>query len=150
MPEPSATEAIRVSVPAGLPSLDLVYPALEQLWEAHDGVPLRERMRLETAVVEIFVNIVQHAYRADRADPAEQDARRLDLVLAASDAGIGATFSDNGEPAEIDLSQVTMPDTESESGRGLAMALAALDDLSYERIGGRNRWHLLVRTPPAA
>ncbi|MGZ4451847.1 MAG: ATP-binding protein [Nocardioides sp.] len=144
MPESAAADDIRVSVPARLPSLDLVQPALERLWQTHEEVPLRERMRLETAVVEIFVNIVQHAYRADSA---QQDARRLELVLAADEAGLEATFVDNGEPAEIDLSRVTMPDSDSESGRGLAMAIAALDDLRYERTGGRNRWHLLVRLP---
>jgi len=144
MPESAAAAPIRISVPARLGSLDLVHPALEQLWEAHDNVTRLDRMRLETAVVEIFVNIVEHAYRADSEG---QDARRLELVLTVGEAGAEATFLDNGEPAEIDLSEVTMPDADSESGRGLAMALAALDDLGYERVDGRNRWHLLVRVP---
>ena len=42
----------------------------------------------------------------------------------------------------IDLSSVAMPDELAESGRGLALAMAAVDDLSYEREGGRNLWRL--------
>lgn len=139
---------IRLSVPAQPQSLDLVHPALEQLWTTHPQVPARDRMRFETAVVEVFANVVEHAFRTDPEDP-EGEGRRLDLVLAATDARVEATFTDNGQPAELDLSVVTLPDATSESGRGLAMAIAALDDLSYQRDGGRNRWQLLVRLTEA-
>jgi serine/threonine-protein kinase RsbW len=35
-----------------------------------------------------------------------------------------------------------MPGAEAESGRGLALALAALDHLEHQRVDGRNRWLL--------
>ena len=35
-----------------------------------------------------------------------------------------------------------MPDADAESGRGLALAAAAVDDMSYERVEGRNHWRL--------
>ncbi|WGL50590.1 ATP-binding protein [Nocardioides sp. BP30] len=138
----------RLSVPARPQSLDLVHPAIEQLWSAHPEVGELERLRFETAVIEIFANVVEHAFRNDPEDP-DGDGRRLDLVLAVTGAQVEATFTDNGQPAELDLSVVTLPDADSESGRGLAMAIAALDDLSYEHEGGRNRWRLLVRLAAA-
>ena len=51
-------------------------------------------------------------------------------------------LSDNGCPAELDLSRVTMPDEESESGRGLAMAMSALAELAFAHEEGRNVWDL--------
>ncbi|MEA2634533.1 MAG: hypothetical protein QOH92_1300, partial [Chloroflexota bacterium] len=38
-----------------------------------------------------------------------------------------------------------MPDTESESGRGLPMARSLLDEMGYERDGDVNRWRLVKR-----
>lgn len=50
---------------------------------------------------------------------------------------------------EIDLSEVVLPADLAESGRGLAVASAAFDDLDYTRVGGRNRWRLLCVRRPA-
>jgi anti-sigma regulatory factor (Ser/Thr protein kinase) len=38
-----------------------------------------------------------------------------------------------------------MPETTSESGRGLAMARSLLDELGYERDGEANKWRLMKR-----
>lgn len=135
---------IEISVPARPDSLELVHEVLQQLWLGHDGVEARDRLRFETAVVEIFANIVEHAFRAD-ADSPDVDGRRLDLMLVVHEDEVVAAFTDNGRPAELDLSAVTLPDEEAESGRGLAMAIAVLDDLHYQREGGRNHWRLTCR-----
>ena len=45
------------------------------------------------------------------------------------------------DPALLDLRHVEMPDEDAESGRGLAIALATLDELTHERDGG-NTWRL--------
>lgn len=135
---------IHLSVPARPESIELVHPALEQLWSTHEDITIRDRIRFETAVVEIFANVVEHAFRAD-AGHSPPDGRRLELTLCTEGDRVEALFTDNGLPAELDLSRITMPDEEAESGRGLAMALAALDDLSYEREDGRNRWRLTCR-----
>ena len=42
----------------------------------------------------------------------------------------------------MDLSTVIMPCADAESGRGLALALAAVDDLQYRNVEGRNVWGL--------
>jgi serine/threonine-protein kinase RsbW len=145
MSEPDAgAERIELSVPARPGSLELVHAAVDQLWSQHTNVEAADRARFETAVVEIFANIVEHAFRTDP-DLPDGLGRRLELSLEATEGDVLARFSDNGLPAELDLSAVTMPGEGAESGRGLAMALAALDDLRYERISGRNRWSLVCR-----
>jgi serine/threonine-protein kinase RsbW len=130
---------LELSAPATPEMLDLVHALLEQLWAAHDDVSTADRVRFETAVVEILGNIVEHAYELDAA---AAGSRRFDVVLAATETEIVASFGDDGIPMSIDLSSVVMPDELAESGRGLALAMAALDDLSYVREGGRNLWRL--------
>jgi serine/threonine-protein kinase RsbW len=137
-------DRIELSVPARPASLDLVHTAVAQLWDGHDSIGPVDRIRFETAVVEIFANIVEHAFRTDPALPDEL-TRRLRLSLAVTDELVTARFSDNGLPAELDLSTITLPDDDADSGRGLAMAVAALDDLQYERVAGRNHWSLVCR-----
>lgn len=137
-----------LSVPAAESSVEVFQDVLPHFWRFHPDVERRVRVSLETAAVEILVNIVRHAFELDSArEPLPQGSRRrLDVMLARTVDQVMIQFVDNGQPAELDLSAVTMPDEEAESGRGLAMALAALDELEYERVEGRNRWRLTCRT----
>jgi serine/threonine-protein kinase RsbW len=128
-----------LSGPATPEMLDLVHAVLEQLWETHDDVAVADRVRFEMAVIEILGNIVEHAYEIDSTDTG---GRRFDVSVAATETELVASFGDNGLPMSIDLSDVAMPDELAESGRGLALAMAAVDDLSYEREDGRNLWRL--------
>jgi serine/threonine-protein kinase RsbW len=148
MPEPSRDEAehdarLDLSAPATPAMLDLVHAVLEKLWEQHEDVATADRIRFETAVIEVLGNIVEHAYELDAA-PADV-LRRFDVSLSATSDELVARFGDNGIPMALDLSEVTMPGVDAESGRGLALAVAALDDLSYERVDGRNLWRLTCR-----
>lgn len=122
--------------------MDLVHAVLGQLWTHHGDVADDDRQRFETAIMEILGNIIEHAYEADAATPT-QHARRFQLVVGVTPHSVLATFGDNGQPAELDLSDVTMPDIEAESGRGLPLAKAALDELHYDRHEGRNVWTLV-------
>lgn len=138
------TESVRLELAAPVDgtAVDLVHDLLVRLWQDVPSVSERDRIRLETAVGEIIGNIVEHTRRLD---PPGTDTRRVQATVW-SDAGeVGADFVDNGLPVAIDLSQVTMPDPDAESGRGLALALAAVDDLEYERASGRNHWRLTCR-----
>lgn len=138
---------LELSAPADPQMLELVHAVLEQLWTNHPDVADTDRMRFEMAVIEILGNIVEHAYQIDA--PEDGTARRFDISLGATDTALTASFADNGMPMAIDLSGVTMPGEDAESGRGLALAAAAVDDMSYERVDGRNHWRLLcVRQQP--
>jgi serine/threonine-protein kinase RsbW len=134
---------LELSAPATPDMVDLVHAVLEKLWSAHDDVAMADRIRFETAVIEILGNIVEHAYELDGPQNGSAPARRFDVRLTATDRGLVASFGDDGIPMALDLSDVVMPDEDAESGRGLALAMAALDDLTYDRQDGRNHWRLM-------
>ncbi len=133
---------LELSAPATPEILELVHGMIAHLWSAHPDISGRDRARFEMSVIEILGNIVEHAYLADASFPS---GRRFEIVLGATDDLLMAHLGDNGLPVALDLSTAVMPDELAESGRGLALATAALDDLSYERVGGRNLWDLLCR-----
>ncbi|WP_309648672.1 ATP-binding protein [Nocardioides sp.] len=132
-----------LSAPATPEIMDLVHAMLEHLWGTSPDISDRDRMRFEMSVIEILGNVVEHAYAADHSDIPGQDGRRFEIVVGITEENLMAHLGDNGLPTELDLSGVAMPDALAESGRGLALATAALDDLSYERVDGRNLWDLL-------
>ena len=75
----------------------------------------------------------------NRREPVE-----VTVALAADPEAFCAVFTDTGDPALLDLSSVEMPDELAESGRGLAIALATLDELVHET-GEGNTWRLRRR-----
>jgi serine/threonine-protein kinase RsbW len=113
--------------------LDDVHAALAELWRL---APAGEddRMLFELAVVEVAGNIVQHG--GSVAGPVEV---RLDLE--STDDDLIAVFRDSADPPILDLSSVSMPDADAEAGRGLALALTALDELTHVTDDG-NTWRL--------
>jgi serine/threonine-protein kinase RsbW len=135
---------LELSAPADPAILDLVHAMLEHLWQAHTDVADRDRFRFETAVIEILGNIVEHAYELDHTapPPPPEESRRFDICLSADDGELVASFGDNGLPVHLDLGHVAMPDEMAESGRGLALAAAAVDEVEYDRVEGRNHWRL--------
>lgn len=122
-------------------SLDLVHDRLEAFWAHDDSVSAVDRIRFEMAVVEIVGNILEHAFELDAA----VRGRLLSVALSLAPDRIEAVLSDNGLPAEIDLGAVTMPEEDATSGRGLALAVAAVDEVGYDRVEGRNHWRLVCR-----
>ncbi|MFS0714804.1 ATP-binding protein [Microbacterium sp. 2P01SA-2] len=123
-----------------LESVEAVYDLLASWWEDAGDVDPRTRFAFETAVVEIAGNIVEHSVAAHGAD-----GRHFILDLRATHDRLTATFKDDAQPAELDLSAVTMADADSEDGRGLALALASVDTLDYRYENGRNVWSLECR-----
>lgn len=132
-------EAFEVAVEES--AVDLVQDRLDTFWTHDESVSVGDRMRFEMALVEVVANIVEHAFEAD----AEAVGRVLAVELSLSPEQVEAVLSDNGLPAELDLGSVTMPGVDAVSGRGLALAVAAVDELRYDRVGGRNHWRLLCR-----
>lgn len=143
IPDPVGSEGVsstrfEVEMSAHEGAIDHAQDLVEKLFGEHPDLSGRDRFRFETAVVEVLANIVKHAFSSDEV----VGARRLRLTLLATPTELTALLADNGEPAGIDLSAVTMPGDEAESGRGLALALAAVDDLQYRHVEGRNYWDL--------
>ena len=131
----SAPDRLHVEAPAVESTFGLVHALLEHAWGVHPDVPPACRARVETAVIEILGNVVEHAFRHD-----PTTGRRLSLDLAVDARAVVAHLADNGQPVELDLGHVEMPDELSESGRGLAMVNAVVDHLGYQRESGRNHW----------
>lgn len=102
---------------------------------AADDVDEEARMQFEVAVAEIAANILEHAGGGDPVT--------FTLELGLSPDRLEARFTDDGTPARVDLRAVEMPDVFAERGRGLAIALAALDELEYRRRQGNNMWRLV-------
>jgi serine/threonine-protein kinase RsbW len=91
-----------------------------------------------TGVAEIGANIVQYA-GGGRPVPIRMNIEVLEHQVR-------VVFTDDGEPATVNLEAVVTPDVHAKRGRGLALASAVLDRLSYHRLGNRNQWTLISRS----
>jgi serine/threonine-protein kinase RsbW len=137
-----ATEARHsICSPAVPASLDLVHTLLGEVWSAHPDVQAEDRTRFEIGVTEIAGNIVEHA-----AAPAPID---FHLGVEVHADRLEARFRDPGRRVDLDFDLATMPDELAESGRGLALVLAVVDELTYRNDGSDNHW-LVVRRRSAA
>ena len=114
-----------------------IHRVMESTWVDHSEVPERIRIELAIAAAEVGNNILDHAGRG-------RDLRiRMELWVLEDQVRI--EFTDDGLPAEVNLAALRMPDVMAENGRGLALALASLSELSYARVEAGNRWTLVSR-----
>src|SRR5690349_7587176 len=123
-----------LAVPEGL---DRLHELLEQVVVEHPEVPPREVMMLETAVMEIANNVVEHGR------PEGQVTWSFSVEVGAS---LVARLRDSGERYLGELDR-QLPDDLAEDGRGLALASRAVDELSYDRDGSANVWTLVRHVP---
>lgn len=135
-PHGHAPIGLDLSAPAEPSVVEAVQNELALLWEQRPDLDPGVTLRFEMGLVEILGNIVEHAF-----DP-DTPGRLLTVAVTIEGDVVRGTLSDNGQPVAVDLRTVTMPDEDAESGRGLALAVAALDELSYTRDGDCNRWIL--------
>ena len=116
-------------------SLNLLQDLLEQVRREHPELDETDVSMFETAIVEIHGNVVEHGH------PPGQVIYAFELEVS-SDRLVGI-LADTGVAAP-DLSGMDeLPDEMAESGRGLWLAKATLDDLQYARAGDRNTWKLV-------
>jgi anti-sigma regulatory factor (Ser/Thr protein kinase) len=116
-------------------SLEKVQALLERLWLQHDDVVLPDRIRFETAVTEIAGNIIRHATDGEPID--------FELAVVAQPGSLQAEFRDEGKRVDVELDGAQLPSPLAESGRGLALALAAVHELSCRREGSTNHWRIV-------
>jgi len=126
-----------LTLPARPAVLDRIHDLLEDLWTVCADVAPMDRMLFETALTEIAGNIAEHA-----AGDGPLDVTVRVRVLPDR---LEAECRDRGPRADVDVENVTLPEGLAESGRGLALALAAVDELRYVRDGGMNHWHIVRR-----
>ena len=119
-------ELATLAVPA---CLDELHALLDQLWQDALVTTPRERMAFTTALAEVVANVVEHAARFEPVP--------VRLVLFLRPDLLEAHVEDRGRPYRESL---PAGDELAESGRGLEMARALVDEVLYERDGPVNRW----------
>jgi serine/threonine-protein kinase RsbW len=134
----------RVDAPALPDSLGQIHDVVLATWSERGDVPMADRIRFETAVMEIAANVVEHARPAR-----DGDTVTMSFALSAGAGTLQGTFEDDGEQSAVRLDQVSMPGPDAENGRGLALASALSDDFRYERAGSANRWTVVCRFTPS-
>jgi serine/threonine-protein kinase RsbW len=113
--------------------LEKVHGFLQQVWATSSDVSVTDRTMFETAVMEIAANIIEHGNEASTS---------CNLTLEVSPDRLDARFEDDGIAAQVNVDTVSMPGPSAERGRGMAIAKAALDVLTYERHNYINIWAL--------
>jgi serine/threonine-protein kinase RsbW len=126
--------------PLRLETVDLVHDMIAQLCDHEPATGPVDRIRFETAVIEVAANIVEHSVRTD---PPHLGRRTFHLSVEGDASTLSATFTDDGRPVTIDFESISMPGADAESGRGLALALAAVDAVDYERSDAQNLWRIV-------
>ncbi|HWI41988.1 MAG TPA: ATP-binding protein [Nocardioides sp.] len=123
------------AVPEGL---DELHGVLAQAAEEHPAVGAAAFMLFETAVIEIAGNVVEHGRPVGSV--------RWTFSLTVEADRLRGSLSDDGEELEGDPTDASLPDDPlADSGRGLALARATLDELDYRRQDGVNVWHMVRR-----
>ena len=116
--------------------LDRVHALLERAGSEHPELDPTDLMLFETAVIEIATNVVEHG------QPHGEVRWRLELRI--DDDEIEAELHDTGAEFQVDLG-AQMPGTEAESGRGLPLASAMLDEIELARVDDSNHWRMVRR-----
>ena len=119
---------------ADLPCLERVHDLVDELWARVPEVDPADRMRFETALIEVAGNIVEHG----------GPQVRLRLWLQVHADRLEAQFRDTGRAVDLSSSDGDVHEL-AEDGRGLALARATADEVVYERTGHTNRWSVVKR-----
>jgi len=128
-------------------SLDRLHDLLQRVADDHHEVTPQDLMLFETAVIEIAGNVVEHG----RPTGTVAWSFHLDVLPDR----LSAVLSDDGQEYAREEDQLAdgtwaMPqDAMAESGRGLALASVALDELDYRRDEGTNSWTMVRLRRPA-
>ncbi|MEV4688626.1 ATP-binding protein [Microbacterium sp. LWH3-1.2] len=124
-------------------SVDVVHAGLDALWRNEPTVAGPDRWAFETAVIELASNVLQHA--------SSHAAILCSLHVVADADALRAVLTDSADEPDIDMRPREMPDPLAESGRGIALINALVDDFDYRRSDLQNIWTLtLSRAAPAA
>jgi len=115
-------------------SLNLLHDLLDRVSREHPDVDSADLMLFETAVIEVAGNVVEHGHPPGKVTWAFRIEIHPDRLEA--------SLSDSGEEYPGGTWGTQMPDPMKETGRGLALATAVLDSLTYERRDDANHWRM--------
>lgn len=120
---------------AGLTEL---HELIERVSAEHPDVGAAELAMLETAVIEVAGNVVEHG--------TPPGGITYEFVLEVADDGLRGRLSDDGDEVVLPPARGEV-DPLAESGRGMELAHVVLSELRYERRGDQNLWFLTRLRP---
>jgi serine/threonine-protein kinase RsbW len=133
--------AARLSVNATYQDVRKIDQALVDLLVGTGGIDETTVHSIELAVHEIATNIVDHAYSDRQAGVIEASL----TLSGGSQRRFTVELSDTGQPFDAATVAPVNLQSPQESGYGLFLAEALMDEVHYERRAGRNIWRLTKR-----
>lgn len=118
-------------------SIELLHGLLAEARADHPSLREGDMSMIEMAVIEIAGNVVQHA------PPGLTVV--YSFVLDVLDDRLVGVLTHSGPAVELDGAPAMPDDLMAESGRGLALAEAALHELRHEFTDDQNVWTLVRR-----
>ena len=122
--------------------INFVHTLLDTVWQSSPHIDEAEQMRFELAIVELVSNVIKHSDSGAGVS--------CTLSIETFPDRIEAVLRDTGEPGNMKLTNRIMPDDDSESGRGIPIIHALVNEFSYERDGEFNIWRLTRNIDVAA
>lgn len=93
-------------------------------------------MELNLVAEECFINIVEHAFE-------DSAGHRIELSLEVQDGTVTMTFEDDGvafDPLSVpEFDPATPMEQRRVGGLGVHLVRNIMDEVRYERVGGKNR-----------
>lgn len=123
-------------------TIDLLHQLLEEARTDHPSLSEEDMSMIETAVIEVAGNVVEHA-------PPGQALVYTFRLLVGDDRLVGV-LTHSGPEVVLDGAPEMPDDPLAESGRGLALAQAAVDELRHEFTDDQNVWTLVRHRAAAA
>lgn len=116
-------------------TLDAVHELMATVWRKSPEVGPQDQICFETALIELASNVFKHA----------DDGGGISCTLTINISGdkLEALLRDSGEPGDIQLTGIAMPEDFAESGRGIPLIQALVHELSYAREGEHNVWKIV-------
>lgn len=121
-------------------ALEEVHTLLAEVAATHPDLAAGDVMRVETALVELVGNIIEHGR--------PPGGVRFTLSVEVGAEEIVAQLGDDS-PHAAPAAQTDMPDVWLEDGRGLPLAGALVDELVHEARPDGNRWRIIQKRTPA-
>lgn len=116
-------------------TVDAVHDLLDRLWVAEPTITDEDRMRFETALIELASNVVQHGDGGTGVD--------WSVAVTCDPSELRAHVTDSAAPVSLDLDgAITMPAELAEDGRGLAFVRLLVDTATFSHTPTGNEWRI--------
>lgn len=130
----TVARSVRLSAPPA--NVNDIHDFIAGVWAAAPGVADVDRISFETAVVELAANVLRHA-------DGEGAGLTCEVTISVEADHLSVAVRDTGEPGQIALAGLEMPALDAESGRGLPLIDALVDEVEYRHDGSHNHWRLV-------